>query len=139
SAATRGGPSGRTRVSHVCAFGAPPWSSTSSGRPSPQTRALTRRPSPTSTNRRSTAGGPAHGRPASSAFSRNRPSSSYGCGWVIVASCLAALELRDALLREGLRSLPGVLAREDLHADAGLDLERLVLGDPLRLAKGAEH
>ena len=58
STATSGRSSARATVSHVWAFWAPPCTSTRSGSASPHTRALTRRPSPASTNSRRTAGGP---------------------------------------------------------------------------------
>ena len=76
STATSGRSSASATVSQVWAFWAPPWSSTISGSRVPQTRALTDRSGATSTARRSTVGCPRHGRPASSAFSSNIPSSS---------------------------------------------------------------
>src|SRR5262249_18503308 len=75
---TTGRSSASATVSHVCAFCAPPCSSASSGARLPHTSALSRRPSPRSVDARRTAGGPAHGMPNSSAFSRNSPNSSYG-------------------------------------------------------------
>ena len=76
STARSGRSSARATVSHVWAFCPPPWTSTSSGGPSPQTRALTRRPGATSTDSRRTTGGPSNGRPASSAFSWKSENSS---------------------------------------------------------------
>ena len=53
---------------------------TSSGSPSPQTRALTSWPGPAGTDSRRTAGGPAQASPASAAFSGSSPNSSYSAG-----------------------------------------------------------
>src|SRR5579884_702144 len=64
-------------VSQVWAFWAPPWRKTSSGSSVPQTSADSFLSSSTATASRRTVGGPSYGRPNSSAFSWNRPNSSY--------------------------------------------------------------
>ena len=58
-----------TTVSHVWAFCAPPWTSTTSGGPSPHTRPETTLPSSTSTLRRSTTTSAGAGSPYSLQFS----------------------------------------------------------------------
>ena len=63
-------------MSQVWAFWPPPWMNTIRAGSDPHTRALTRRPAPTSTDSRRTVGGPDQGRPASVAFSSKSENSS---------------------------------------------------------------